>query len=73
MDGNDANGILNIFNGWEAIKNNRCDVALVSTANVQSLIEVTTQINDFKKLSPDGKCKSYDDSGKSLFISEFSK
>lgn len=63
LDGSFANGILNIVNGCESIKKDRCDIALVSTANFQSIPEAARQMDDFKGLSPDGMCKSYDDSG----------
>ena len=62
MDGNFANGIINLVNGWEEIRKGRCDMAIVSTANLNSP-EVMQQLNDFKNMSQYGKCKSYDDEG----------
>ena len=37
-------------------------MALISTVNLNS-VEVLQQLNDLKQFSPDGKNKSYDDSG----------
>lgn len=63
IDSNWANGLVNIQNGWEAIKKGRCDTAIVSTANIQSNAEITIQLNDMGFLSPNGICNSFDDSG----------
>lgn len=62
-DGSFANGILNIYNGYQSIKNDRCDIALVNTASFQDIPEAALQLKHLKGLSKDGMCKPYDDSG----------
>lgn len=68
LDSNYANGILNVTNGWDAIKKGRTDIAIVSTANIQSCPEISIQINDLCVLNQDGKCKVFDNSGKYFFL-----
>lgn len=53
---------MNLANGWEEIRQGRSDIAIVSTANLNKN-DILEQLNYFKPFSPDGKNRSYDDSG----------
>ncbi len=59
-----SSGLEAFCNAVMAIREGRCDSAIIGTVNLVMDPNISKSINVFKMLSPDGACKSFDESGK---------
>ena len=59
-----SSGLFCLESAVNAIREGRCERALVGASNLLLKMENSVQFMNLKMLSPDGACKSFDSSGK---------
>ena len=59
-----SSGLLALCQALRAVRDGQCESALVGASNLLLKPTTSMQFVELKMLSPDGKCKSFDASGK---------